>query len=266
MIKTTSEVLADLQTRLSSKTDITNVDPGSVARTFLDVLSEEFYQFYSELDLSVTMGFVSTATGTYLNLIGQLLDCTRNAGETDDNYRARITNQVYVVAGANLTSIRLKALAVEGVKDLVFKQYTHGAGSFSCYVISESPQADRATLQAVQSVVDDTKAYGVYAEVLSPVLIPVELMVRLVFSSDATAAEKGTIRQNVSKALTDYANNLSMGESFILNEAIQQMMDVSPKIIDLDIYGLAVNNVQKFIGNLDCKWNERLLLDTLDIT
>jgi uncharacterized phage protein gp47/JayE len=254
MIKTSSEVLADLQTRLSDKTDVTNVDPGSVARTFLDVLSEEFYQFYTELDLSAVMGFVSTAAGTYLNLIGQLLDCTR------------ITNQVYVVAGANLTAIRLKALAVDNVKDLVFKQYTHGAGSFSCYVISNDPTLDRTTVAAVQSVVDDTKAYGVYAEVLSPVLIPVELQVRLVFSSDASTAEKGTIRQNVTAAITDYIDGLSMGDSFVLNEVIQEIMDVSSKITDLDIYGLAVNNVQKFIGNLDCKWNERFLLDTLDIT
>jgi hypothetical protein len=266
MLKTQSEVLADLQARLTEKTDITNVDPGSVARTFLDVLSEEFYEFYSELDLSVTMGFVSTATGSYLNMIGQLLNCPRNAGETDDNYRARITNQVYIVAGANLTSIRLKGLTVDGVKDLVFKQYTHGAGSFTCYVISQTPDTDRSTLSAVQSIIDDTKAYGVYAEVLSPVLIPVELMVRLVFSNDVSTAEKGTIRQNASMALGNYIGNLSMGDSFILNEAIQQIMDVSPKIIDLDIYGLAINNTQKFIGNVDCKWNERFILDSLDIT
>lgn len=266
MIKTSAEVLSDLQTRLSAKTDITNVDPGSVARTFLDVLSDEFYQFYAQLDLSVTMGFVSTAAGTYLNLIGQLLNCTRNIGETDDDYRARITNQVYVVAGANLTSIRLKALAVDNVKNLVFKQYTHGAGSFTCYVISNDPTQDRSTVAAVQSVIDDTKAYGVYAEVSSPVLIPVELQVRLVFSSDASTAEKGTVRQNVSNAIRDYIDGLNMGDGFVLNDAIQSIMDVSPKIIDLDIYGLAVNNVQKFIGNLDCKWNERFILDTLDIT
>jgi hypothetical protein len=266
MIKTNAEVLADLQTRLTANTDITNTDPGSVARTFLDVLSEEFYEFYSELDLSVTMGFVSTAVGTYLNLVGQLLHCTRIAGETDDNYRARITNQVYVVAGANLTSIRLKALAIPNVKDLVFKQYTHGAGSFTCYIITYDPSIDRSTISAVQSVVDDTKAYGVYAEVLTPLLIPIELQVRLVFSSDAIDAEKSAIRQNVVKAIRNYIDGLAMGDNFVLNELTQQIMDVSSKIVDLDVYGLAVNNVQKFVGNLNCKWNERFILDTIDIT
>jgi uncharacterized phage protein gp47/JayE len=266
MIKSTSEIMADLQTRLAEKTDVTNTDPGSVARTFLDVLSEEFYEFYTQLDLSVAMNFVSTASGIYLNMIGQLLDCKRTAGETDDNYRARIVNQVYVVAGASLTSIRLKALAVDGVRDLVFKQYTHGAGSFTCYVMVEDPKNTRAIVNAVQGVIDDTKAYGVYAEVLSPVLIPVELMVRLVFSNDTASAEKATLRQNATKAVRDYMNNLNMGEGFVLNEAIQRMMDVSPKIRDLDIYGLAVNGVQKFIGNLDNKWNEQFILDTIDIT
>jgi phage-related baseplate assembly protein len=266
MKKSREQILADLEYRLQMSTDITNTDPGSVARTFLEVLTEEFYDFYSELELSVTMGFVSTASGRYLDMIGMLLNCQRAIDETDENYRARIVNQVYVVAGANITAIRLKALAVNGVKDVIFKEYSHGAGSFSCYVITDDAQASRSILRAVEAAINDTKAYGVYAEVKTPVLIPVELMVRLVFSNDAGAAEKTTIRQNVVRQVRNYINSLSLGDTLVINEVIQQVMDVSTKIKDLDIYSLKVNGTSRHITNQTIKWDEKFILDVLDIT
>ena len=266
MKKSREEILNDLEYRLRTQTSITNSDPGSIARTFLEVLTEEFYEFYNELELSATMGFVSTASGRYLDMIGLLLSCTRNTGEIDEDYRARIVNQVYVVAGANLTAIRLKALAVEGVTDVIFKQYSHGAGSFSCYVITDNAQTSRSVLNAVQAAIDDAKAYGIYADVKSPVLIPVELMVRLIFSNDTGAAEKNTIRQSVVRETRDYVNKLSIGETFIVNELIQRIMDVSTKIKDMDIYGLKVNGMSRYVANVSLKWDEKFVLDSIDIT
>lgn len=266
MKKSKEEILYDLEYRMKTRSDVTNTDPGSVAKTFLEVLTEEFYEFYTELELSVTMGFVSTAYGRYLEMIGSLLNCKKELNETDDNYRARIINQVYVVAGANITAIRLKALSVEGVRDVIFKEYSHGAGSFSCYVMTDDLQASRSILNGVEAAINDAKAFGVYAEVKTPVLIPVELMVRLIFSNDAGTAEKTTIRQNVVREVRNYIDELSLGETLIINEVIQRIMDVSTKIKDIDIYGIKVNGASRYITNASLKWDEKFILDALDIT
>lgn len=266
MKKSREQILNDLEYRLRTLTDITNTDAGSVARTFLEVLTEEFYEFYDELELTVTMGFVSTAAGRFLDMIGLLLNCTRVLGETDENYRSRIVNQVYVVAGANLTAIRLKALSVEGVRDVIFKEYSHGAGSFSCYVLTNDIQASRSILNAVEAAINDTKAYGIYGEVRTPVLIPVELMVRLVFSTDAGSAEKTTIRQNAVREVRNYIDSISMGEPLVINELIQRIMDTSTKVRDLDIYGMTIDGQSRYVTNASIKWDEKLILDLLDIT
>lgn len=265
MEKSRQEILDDLLQRLQVGTPITAADPGSIARTFIEVLTEEFYEIYNELTLNATMGFVSTATGIYLDMIGSLLDCTRASGESDSNYRARITQQVYVVAGANMTSIRLKALAINGVRDIVMRQYTNGAGSFTVHVITDDPTTPIAILNQVKAAVDDAKAYGVYAEVRSPVLIPVELQVRLVFSDDASASQKTTIRQQIIKQVKDYCDSLILGETFIINEMIQRAMDVSSQIKDIDIYSLKVNGTSRFVTNVPTNWDERLVLDVLNI-
>lgn len=266
MKKTRQEVLDDLLRRLQSNTSITNVDPGSIARTFCEILAEEFYTFYNQLELSSTMSFVSSASGNYLDLIGQLLDCKRQAGEDDTTYRGRIVNQVYVIAGGNYTAIRLKVLSIPGVRDVMLREYTNGAGSFSVYVISEDPAASPALLRQVQDAVNQTKSYGVYGEVKTPVLIPLELMVRLVFSNDTSTNERISIRQTVTKNLQNYINSIPLGDTFVINEAIQRIMETSVKIKDMDIYSLKVNGVSKFVSNVNSKWDERFLLDVLDIT
>lgn len=266
MKKSKEEILSDLESRLISQTNITNTDPGSVAKTFLEVLSEEFYDFYNELELSVTMNFVSTAFGRYLDMIGLLLNCKRNIDETDENYRSRITNQVYVIAGGNLTAIRLKVLTIPGVRDVIFKEYTHGAGSFTCYVIGTDIETSRSVLNAAQAAVDEAKSYGIYGEVKIPVLIPVKLMVRLVFSSDTGIAEKDTIRQGVAQGIRRYIDGLQLGETLVINEIVQQVMDVSTKMKDVDIYGLYIDGINRYISNATVRWDEKFALDTLDIT
>lgn len=266
MRKSQEQILNDLEYRMRTMTDFNDTEPGSIARTFLEILTDEFYEFYTELELTTTMGFVSTASGRYLDMIGALLGCTRELAELDANYRTRITNQVYVVAGANLTAIRLKALAVEGVNDILFKEYAHGAGSFSCYVITNNPKENRRIMKAVETAVNDTKAYGVYAEVKTPVLIPVELMVRLIFSSDTGSAEKATIRQGAIRETRNYIDRLTLGETLVVNELIQRIMDISSKIKDMDIYGMKTNGIGRYVTNTSCKWDERFVLDTLDIT
>lgn len=266
MKKSREEILSDLEYRLKEKTSVTNTDPGSVARTFLEVLTDEFYEFYDSLDLSATMGFVSTAGGRFLDMIGTILDCRRILGEEDDVYRARITNQVYIVAGANITSIRLRALSVAGVSDVIFRQYSHGAGSFTCYVITQDAEASRNVLNGVRAAIEDTKAFGVYAEVTTPVLIPVELMVRLVFSNDAGNAEKETIRQSVARNIQGYVNGLRLGESLIVNETIQRIMDTNTKIQDVDIYSMTVNGTSRYITNASIRRDEKFILEALDIT
>lgn len=267
MRKSKEEILNDLLTRLQAKTDITHVDPGTVARTFIDILTEEFDELYSQLDFAMAMSFVSTAGGRYLDLIGELLNCKREPGESDENYRSRIINQVYVVAGANLTAIRLAVLSVPGVKDAIFKEYTHGAGSFTCYVIpSNGVQPSPDLLEQVENAINDAKAYGVFADVRGPVLIPVDLKVRLVFEDGAGTSEKNSIRQNVGRQIQKFMSELDLGSPLLINDLIHRIMEVSPRIQNVDVYSLKVKGINRFIQDVHIKEDEQFVLNSIDVT
>lgn len=263
--KSKQEVLDNLVLKLKRDTLVTDVDPGTIARALCDVLAEEFGDFYKELELTTTMGFVSSAQGNFLDMIGQLLNCNRATNETDSNYRSRIVNQVYVVAGANETSIRLKVLSVPGVKNIIMREFTKGTGSFTIYVITDELESPLTIIDQVESVVRDTKAAGILAEVKTPVLIPVELKVRLIFSDKVSDSEKASLRQSSRTVIKNYLDNISLGGQFVANEVVRQAMSVSDKIIDADFYSLKVNEMNQFVRNFQVGWDERIVVAKLEV-
>lgn len=263
--RTKEELLLSLLTRLKKDTPITDIDPGTIARTFCELMAEEFNQFYQALDLNLTMSFVSTAVGKFLDLIGQLLNCTRLPNETDANYRSRIVNQVYVIQGSNYTAVRLKALSIDGVRDIVSKQFTRGTGSFSLYVITDDPITPQAILNQVEEVIEDTKAYGIYAEVKAPKLVPVSMKLNLVFSDKVTEAEKSTIRQSIKQVIKSKIDNLGMGSTFSVKEMVYAAIASNTRVVDADISVLKIKEISQFTKNFTVSWNERIVLENLEV-
>ena len=127
-----------------------NTDPGAVAKLFMNIVNKHIANLYNTLTVNHLRAFVSTADGDALDAIGLLLQCFRLAGETDDNYRYRITQQCLVLATSNETAIRLTALTVDGVKDVVLKPYSMGAGSFTVIVLSDEDVTSTGILEAVR--------------------------------------------------------------------------------------------------------------------
>lgn len=267
--KSREEVLDTIVKKLQRTTLITDLDPGTIAKAICDVMSEEFGDFYKELELTTTMGFVSTAKGSFLDMIGALLNCKRitinGTYESDANYRSRIVNQVYVIAGGNETAIRLKTLSVPGVQNVIMREHTKGTGSFSIYIITDELELPQTIISQVENVIRETKAAGIYAEVKTPVLIPIEVKVRLILSDNVSEAEKASIRQIAKQSIKNYIDNVALGGSFIINEIVRSGMGASNKVIDVDVYSLKINGMNQFVRNFQVNWDQRIVIAKLEL-
>jgi len=266
MRKSKLEMLSTILDSMATRQGITETSPGSVARTFAEIMVEEFYPFYEELDNLTTMAYVTSAVGTYLDLIGALLNCKRLDGEIDDDYRTRITEQIYVVQGANIIALRTKAISIDGVAEVDLIPFTHGAGSFTCYVIPTSYPITNEILDSVQEIVNETCGFGIYGEVKASTAIPIDISIQLVFHNQTTNAERQSIRQNVSAAVERYVNEIGMGEPWIVNETIQRVMDVSPKILDMQIFQLTVKENNMYVRNIYPRKEEQYFLRRISVT
>jgi uncharacterized phage protein gp47/JayE len=236
-------------------------EAGTVARLLLTIMNKRLSTYYDTLKLNQMMVFVSKAKDQFLDEIGKLLDCTRLESEIgkDDAYRFRITKQIQIVAAANKMAVRLAALSVEGVMDVMLKPFTHGTGSFSVYVISENPVTPEEVLAAVQQQIDEVESFGVRGEVFRPNLLPVDLKVRLVFNKTVPDLDRKLTIAQVQDALKGYVNSRNVGSSLLITEINQLVKRYYEGINEVILFNYKIQNRPVLPVDQTCAWNERFI-------
>jgi len=197
----------------------------------------------------------SYTLGIEFSIISKYLYCentqTINSGkfqESDDEFRYRIIHAHVGSAKSNETSVRLAALSIPGVIDVILREYAAGIGTFAVHVIAESPIPNVGLLSAVQQAVDSTRAFGIKALAQYPDYKGFEGTFKLRFVLGTTTDEKVLIMQQVRIAAELYINNLGFGGEFIANELIQRIMEVNDKIKDVSVVAFGAGDYNPLTG------------------
>jgi uncharacterized phage protein gp47/JayE len=230
------------------------VYPGAIARALIEVQNQFLATYYNTLDFNLTMAYVSTAQGSFLDLIGALLQCTRQSLESDANYQYRIVNQVTTLAAANQTSLRIQILNVSGVRDVIMQPFTSGSGSFSVMVIPEvAGPVDPSLLQTVQNVISSQEGYGINGQVLVATMIPVDIAIQLALNGNSNVASVAAlVQQNVS----NYIANLASGQTLVYNVLDQTIMNASTAVSNFAIASFDVDGLPVPLADQQAAWNE----------
>lgn len=239
-----------------------NNNPGSIARLFLSIINEEQAEFYDMLTIYHAQCFVSTATGNFLDEIGALLNCSRNYGEEDDDYRYRITNQVLSSASSNYTAIRLAALSVDGVNDVAFYNFSHGIGSFEVFILNDKNTIDEATILEVANKINEVVGFGIKFTVSMPLFKEIKLAVKLIFAETVSQSSIEEIKIMARKEITNYIENLQMGEQFIINELTQRIMQINDDIINYSILSFKIDDYEVMHTDQYCDVTEKFILSS----
>lgn len=237
-----------------------NTSPGAIAKLFMNIVNKNIANLYNTLTVNHIRAFVTTSDGAALDAIGVLVQCFRLRDETDDNFRYRIVHQCLTLATSNETAIRLTALTVEGVRDVILKPYSMGAGSFTVIVLSDEDVTATGILEAVKTKLLDIHGYGIRYNVVSPTLTYVSIKQRLFLDTNLSDIEKQEIRYNVQLALTEYLANLNIGENIIIDKITQVIMNVSDKILQESNVAFYINGEKALYVNQSCRWFERFIV------
>lgn len=237
-----------------------SISPGSVAKLLVSIINSEIADLYTLLHEAHVESFVSTATGSFLDAIGTLLNCNRNEEETDSDYRVRITNQVLKVASSNETSVRLAALSIDGVKDVYLKNYSHGAGSFTVIVLSDYYDTPDNILRATYNAIEETVAYGTKFHVEKPKNDFISIDIKLIFKEGTDEITARQIKLYVKEKVKEYVNSLKLGNMFITNELTQRIMEVSDNIVTYSCTNFKVNNRPAMFVNQESRWSSRFII------
>ena len=169
-------------------------NPGAICRLFLSVINNRVSAAYRALTVNHIRAFLSTSDSDALDMIGSLLNCKRN-GDTDDDYKYRISKQCLILASSNETAIRLAALSVDGVADVKLKPHGMGAGTFVVLiVVDNSIDNPSSVLEKVSKQIATTVGYGIKFRVDTPTLTRVKLGFKLYIKDSITDFDTQTIR------------------------------------------------------------------------
>ncbi len=237
-----------------------NTSPGAIAKLFLNIVNKNIANLYSTLTVNHLRAFVTTADNDALDAIGSLLQCTRIDGESDDNYRYRITQQCLVLATSNYTAVKLTALTTDGVEDVVLQPYSMGAGSFTVIVISNRDVTPSTIIENVKQRLLDVHGYGIRYNVTGPRLNYIKLTQQLSFDDSISDILKQEIRYKAQQVIMDYLSNLKIGEMFNVDKMTQITMDISPYIIQEQNVSMYINDEKALYTNQQSRWFERYTL------
>lgn len=150
--------------------------------------------------------------------------------ESDDNYRYRIQKEKISGEAGNETAIRLGLLLVPGVADVVRIPYSRGVGTVDWLIRSTSPVVSEALIATAQDVVDRTQSSGTSNMAKSPNIIGVEMAFSLTYKVVLEDRDKEKIKTEVRKNLSDYANNLDIGQSLVVDQIVKVVLNSSDQI------------------------------------
>ncbi len=222
-----------------------------------------------------TFSNYSDAINNTLKVTNDAEILTGQSIESDTNYKFRISNKVVTAEQANLTAIRIAALEIPGVADIVLLPFHRGIGTLDMLIKATTPTASDGLIAAVQENIDRVTAQGIVLNVRKPRETGMSLTATLTFRRVLPGSEQQTIFTSVTNNLTDYINNLDIGEEFIVNEALERAMATSTEIKNVGSAGKPFDSIYIYkqtklednkirstvLGDVTPKTDERLIVE-----
>lgn len=103
--KTREQIVQDSIRAIQAGEDITNLNPGGVARTMVEAIGTQLADFYNVLELNMAMRYPSTAVGAYLDLLGESFGISRQQAQAGNVSAGDENIKFYVSSGVLLDKI-----------------------------------------------------------------------------------------------------------------------------------------------------------------
>lgn len=187
------------------------------------------------------------------------------AAESDDNYRYRISQQVLALEGANSTRIRLAALTVPGVRDVILKPFVKGPGSFLIYVVSNDFGEGSPVIQEVERVVETVQNVGTYTMVLSPEPRDVRLGLFLTMRNPEQQFVDQNTRLSTLAAVRGLFDSYMPGDALDLGMISREVEDAASAVRRATVNAIELDGRQALLKNHTPYWDQRWRLVGVDI-
>jgi len=169
----------------------------------------------------------------------------------------------------------LAALSTPGVANVILQSRSKGIGTFTIFVKSVTPSVSDQLIDNIDANIIAVVAEGSKAFVERPEETGMSMTISLRYINGIADNERDQIEDQVDLAITEYVNNLDLGDEFIVNELTERILSVSPSIKDLGEPNRPIDEVflhrptrlqdnkirEELLGNYVSKITERVIIE-----
>lgn len=189
--------------------------------------------------------YTDSANGT-LRVVNEAEINSARDIESDTNYRFRLANALLSTEQANGISVRIAALSVPGVADIVSLPFHRGIGTYDLLIKSVTPNVTPGLVGAVQEAINTTTAHGIIGLARGPIEVGISLIGTLKLRRAVSPQEESNIISAVTQNIVTYINGLDIGEEMIVNAMIERVLSSSELIKNVGTTSKPFDNLFKY--------------------
>lgn len=161
--------------------------------------------------------------------------------ESDDMYRKRIVKTIKSNSFGTAESLRMRALGVQGVRDVRVRESSYGLGSCDIIVVPESQRISPNLVNSIFESLAEAKPVGIKLNVRMAERAPVTLAVSLSIPSGVNGATVSAIENQATLFLKSYLNSKTIGDSISNGEIESVVRSASDLIKSVNVLSVSIN-------------------------
>jgi len=251
--------------------------------------SQPNLSFLTSLTITIPAGQVgyvdvtAVAPGSYYNVGAGVLDSSSMGSlvtvtnplpisngsdvESDNDFRVRIQNQIYLRESANTTAITTALTQIPGVSSVQVNNLARGTGTVDVLIYGYDPVVSQSILSQCQAVLNSTVAAGISAIAKAPDIVYVDVAVQVSLRPGGNLANVTTI---ISSIVQGYINSLPIengsGNGTLSYSVLQSRIQFASADISGATVSLTVNNLPALMSDQTLPIGSRFVARTITVS
>lgn len=150
--------------------------------------------------------------------------------EGDNNYKYRLVQKVIEGEAANETALRLAALSVPGVADVLMQKHYRGIGTFGIIIKSVTPTISDNLIDEVIERVIKKEGYSSVRFIRGQRQVGFAMKTRVWYKKRLDDDELDDIEGAMEDIVRNHVNNLDLGETLFTDRLIAELYSASEEI------------------------------------
>ena len=156
-----------------------------------------------------------------------------NVTESDAFYRYRISNALLSAETGNLSAIRLAALTVQSVADVLPLPLYRGIGTADLLLDTVSGDVSPQTIESVTRAISRVQSLGTDILVRAPRLVGIELAVDVKYAKGLNSSDRSQVNGFIRQALINFYKNVPLGGELFINSLSSIILQSDKRILDI---------------------------------